>query len=284
MDKLPKERLEDLLAQLDMDYRDLLRRKRLYERGFRDEPNLPKLAMNWLQELGNEVGPLLDEVWFFNKRRPDESARKGLPDFVYHEDTLETPPLDEVSRLQIDDSQTFLLWTSEERSPEGYKTVTVRDEFFPRDMAILALVAIMESPRFEKRKQVWQYKGDEPELEFPRALLRYFRTSFEKLPADEQADMAAETYLRILNFVEALRKLIAYLEYGKAKAGLTRHPLEDVARDVRAAELKLIEGLKNHEIAIRLRMDRPKNFRDEEELKESTPVRAERPPIAENTS
>jgi len=120
----------------------------------------------------------------------------------------------------------------------------------------------------ERSRRVWEYAGDEPELEFPKALLRYYRPEFENLLPNDQKDMAAETYRRLQEVGGALRNLTAFLEYGEPKEGLTRHPLEDVVRDVRAAELKYIEGLKNHQIAEALSFDPPKNARDEQEFKE----------------
>jgi hypothetical protein len=120
----------------------------------------------------------------------------------------------------------------------------------------------------ERPRRVWEYAGDEPELEFPKALLRYYRPDFENLSPKDQTYMAAETYRRLQEVVGALRNLTAYLEYGDPKAGLTRHPLEDVVRDVRAAELKYIDRLKNYQIAEALGLDRPKNARDQKEVRE----------------
>jgi hypothetical protein len=266
MNDIPEERLEELLRQLRVDFRLRLDRRQLYKRGFRRQPELPKLAMEWLQEFANEVGPLAEEVWFA-KRRPDDESRYGLPDWVYHEDDLEMPPLDEVHRVRVEGSQTLLLWKSNERSRAGYRMMAVKDDFFKRDMAILAMLVVMESSD-EQPKQVWEYKGDEPELEFPRALLRYYRPQFKDFSSSDRTDMAAETYRRLQEVVGALRNLTAYLEYGEPKAGLTRHPLEDVMRDVRAAELKYIDGLKNHQIAGALGFDPPKIARDVHEFKE----------------
>jgi hypothetical protein len=266
MNDIPEERLEELLRPLGVDYRLRLDRRRLYKRGFRHQPHLPKLAMEWLQEFANEVGPLPDEVWF-SKRRPDDEFRYGLPDWVYHEDDLETPPLDKVRRVRVGSSQTLLLWKGHERSPAGYRRMAVKDDFFRRDMAILAVLVVMESSD-ERPRRVWEYAGDEPELEFPKTLLRYNRPEFENLSPHDQTYLAAETYHRLREVVGALRNLMAYLEYGEPREGLTRHPLEDVVRDVRAAELKHIDGLKNHQIAEALSFDSPKNARDEQEFKE----------------
>ena len=71
--------------------------RRLYEDGRRTQPHLPKLAMKWFEDIVSRA-PLADELWI-SKRRPREEDRYGTPDYLYHEDTPETPPLDEVYRF-----------------------------------------------------------------------------------------------------------------------------------------------------------------------------------------
>jgi len=277
MSDIPREYLEKILKKLDPDYRETASRKRLYEEGFRYLPHLPELAMEWFQEIANEVSPLGHELWF-SKRRPDEEIRYGAPDWLYHEDTLETPPLDEIHRLKIEDNQTLLMWRGRERTPKGYKSMVIRDEFFRVDMAILAVLTVMEADRVEPRKP-WEYTGGEPELDFAGALLRYYREDFDGLSPDDQKQLKIEAFSKIYDFLEALRLLMAYLEYGKPREGLTRKPMTSFRRDVRAAELKHIEGLKYHEIAERLAAEgmgfgEPKNARDEKEKKEKDARRA----------
>ena len=268
---IPEEALEEILTRFDPDYGMNLKRKRLYERGFRQYPHLPKLAMEWFQEIANEVSQLGEELWF-SKRRPGEAFREGLPPYVYHEDTLEAPPLDEIYRVKVGDHQTHLMWRGKERTPEGYKRMVIKDEFFGVDMAILGVLAVTEADRAEPKKS-WEYVGDEPELDFPEALLRYYRDDFDDLDPDDQKALKIDTYSRIHDSLESLRLLMAYLEYGEPVKGVTTKPLTTFRRDVRAAELKRVEGLKNHEIAERLvaeglGLEEPKSFRDEDEKKE----------------
>lgn len=272
MNNIPKEVWEKLVAAIDSDGDLELDRRQLYERGLAEYPHLPRLAMEWVQELANEKSVLPQELWW-SGRRPGEEARTGLPPRVYHEDTLEMPPLDEVYRIRVDDSQTLLMWRSRERTPEGYKNMVIRDEFFRSDMAILAVLTTMEADRAEPKEALWMYAGDEPELDFAEALLRYYRDSFDSLSPDVQKDLKIETFSKIYDFLEALRLLMAYLEYGEPRKGVKRKPLTTFRRDVRAAELKHIEGLKNHEIVERLEVeglgfDEPKEYRDEAEKKE----------------
>jgi len=104
-------------------------------------------------------------------------------------------------------------------------------------------------------------------------LLRYYRDNFDNLEPDVQKDLKVETYIKVYDFLDSLRLLMAYLEYGEPREGVTRKPLTTFRRDVRAAELKHIEGLKNHEIAEKLNaeglgLDEPKDYRDDAEKKE----------------
>jgi hypothetical protein len=83
MSRIPTEDLETISSALDPHYR--AGRKRLYERGFRALPELPKLALRWFEEISSR-GPTPDELWF-SKRRPSEEDRYGAPPWLYHEDT-----------------------------------------------------------------------------------------------------------------------------------------------------------------------------------------------------
>jgi hypothetical protein len=58
MTDITKEQLEEIRNIVDPDYSMMLSRKRLYEKGFRDLPHLPKLTMEWFQEIANGVSPL----------------------------------------------------------------------------------------------------------------------------------------------------------------------------------------------------------------------------------
>ncbi len=267
MSDISREDLERILNAVDPRYEWDPNRRRLYEQGFRDQPHLPKLALQWFEEIASK-GPMYDELWF-SKRRPSEEERYGLPPFIYSEGSLETPPLDEVYRVRVPHAQTLLLWRGTERTPEGYKRMVVTDEFFRTDMATLAVLTTMEADRAKLRKP-WEYEGEERELDFAEALLRYYRDGFEDLSPKVQLDLKVETYRRIHAFLEALRLLMAYLEYGEARAGAPTKPLTAFRRDARAAELKHIDGLKNREIAEKLDaeglgLEEPKSYRDEEE-------------------
>jgi hypothetical protein len=85
------------------------------------------------------------------------------------------------------------MWRDKKRTPEGYKRMVITDEFFRTDMAVLAVLTIMEADRAEP-KTPWKCTGDEPELDFTEALLRYYRDNFDSLEPDVQKDLKVETY------------------------------------------------------------------------------------------
>src|SRR5215218_11312121 len=207
MPRISREDLEKILGAIDPHYlSEEAGRKRLKDQGFRAQPHLPKLALQWFEEISSR-GPTHDALWL-SKRRPSEEDRYGAPDFLYHEDTLETPPLDEVHRVRVGDSQTLLMWRDRERTPEGYKRMIIRDEFFRADMAILAVLTIMEADRAEP-KTSWKYAGNEPELDFAEALLRYYRDNFDSLESDVQKDLKVDTHAKSYDSHESKRTLMA---------------------------------------------------------------------------
>ncbi len=258
MTDISREELEEIRAIVDPNYFDVPVRKRLYERGFRELPHLPELAMQWFMEIGMEVSPLERELWFA-KRRPEDEHLEGLPPWVYYEDSLEAPPLDEIHRVRVDDTQ-MLMWRDRERAPEGYYPMTVRDEFFRVDMAVLAVLVTMEADRI-KPKEDYEYEGTEPELDFPKATLRYYRGAwFDGLPPKDQKDLAIRVYRRMYDVLESLRLLTTLLEYGEPGKNLTTHPMEEARSYVRAAELRHVHGLKNYEVAEALGLPKPKDY------------------------
>jgi hypothetical protein len=101
--------MEDLAATIDPHSGYEVRRRRLYERGLEEYAHVPKLLMELMQEFTNEKNVLPDEIWF-SGRGPDEETRTGLPPWIYHEeDALESPPLDEIRRIEVKGGQTLLV-------------------------------------------------------------------------------------------------------------------------------------------------------------------------------
>jgi hypothetical protein len=84
-------------------------------------------------------------------------------------------------------------------------------------------------------------------LEYVVALLRHYRPEFDEMPRAEQLALMREGLVRVNNFLRGLRQLEAFLEYGVSGKDL-RPKIEDAAGDIRAAELRAVEGLSNREV------------------------------------
>jgi hypothetical protein len=93
-------------------------------------------------------------------------------------------------------------------------------------------------------------------LEYVAALLRHNRPEFDTLPYSERVALLKEGCRRVNEVLESQRKLVSFLEYGVPEKDL-RPKLEKAARDVRAAELRDIEGLSNPKIGERLDVTPP---------------------------
>jgi hypothetical protein len=93
-------------------------------------------------------------------------------------------------------------------------------------------------------------------LEYVAALLRHYRPEFDTLPYPERVALLKDGCRRVNGVLEGLRKLVGFLEYGDPQKDL-RPKLEKEARDVRAAELRDIEGLSNRKIGERLDITPP---------------------------
>jgi hypothetical protein len=95
-------------------------------------------------------------------------------------------------------------------------------------------------------------------LDYVLLLLRYHRPEFDSLPEKEKLDLIAQTCAYTNTFMEALRKLTDFLEYGvpgrRQKAAAI-----DADRDVRAAVRKDVDGLTYREISRELGIPLPKD-------------------------
>jgi hypothetical protein len=86
-----------------------------------------------------------------------------------------------------------------------------------------------------------------PTLDYVVALLRYYRPEFDDLPHEEKLALIQDGCVRVNKFLEALRHLEAFLEYGVPGQDL-RSRMEKAQEDIKAAELKDVEDLSNPEI------------------------------------
>ena len=62
-------------------------------------------------------------------------------------------------------------------------------------------------------------------------MLRYYRPEFDERPREEQLALIERAFIQINEFLEALRKLAAFLEHETLK-GIPRKTVEDAQRDI----------------------------------------------------
>ncbi|CAN5902397.1 hypothetical protein BH23ACT11_BH23ACT11_24470 [soil metagenome] len=172
----------------------------------------------------------------------------------------------------------------------GYREVTVSEEPLRTDKAILAAVTALEGrpldvaalrkvlpqlvPTYGKSvwdrwtealkedgrvKETLREPGHHQALDYVLTLLRYHHSGFDDRPLEDRADLIAETCIHINEFLEALRKFVAFLEHGtpgRRGPAATRV----TARDVRAAILKDVHGMTYKEIGEELGIHLPADF------------------------
>lgn len=190
--------------------------------------------------------------------------------------------------------QTIWLQLDGPRSAErGYRDISVSDKPLRTDAAILAALtalevrpldlgllrevlpeilplrgesfwdrwtAILEDPRANKKlKSTLRDLRHHQTLDYFLALLRYHRPGFDDLCPRERADLIAETCGYANEFLETLRKMVAFLEHGRPNR---RGPVATkvIARDVKTAVLKDVDGLTNRQIGEELCIPVPADF------------------------
>jgi hypothetical protein len=145
-----------------------------------------------------------------------------------------------------DAGQVFWLQLDAGRSERGYRNVAISDEPLRTDKAVLAAVTTLEGRLLDAEclgkvlpevlpaygESVWDRwtrtlrerrdEGDLVEaleglrhhqaLDYVLTLLRYHRPRFDEMPRKERVALMAGTCSYINSFLEALRKLMAFLE------------------------------------------------------------------------
>lgn len=167
----------------------------------------------------------------------------------------------------------------------GYREVRVADEPMRTDEAILAALTAMEGRRKDirrlhralaglklplERKMYEQWReafegfpieqvleGKRPELakdlqhhqslDYVLLLLRHHRPGFDGLPHGEKLTLIERTCGYINEFLEALRKLAIFLEFGSPDK-ILKGAAKDADRDVRAAVLRDVDRMSYREI------------------------------------
>jgi hypothetical protein len=96
-------------------------------------------------------------------------------------------------------------------------------------------------------------------IDYMVTLLKYHRRGFDELTQEQTVDLIAQTCAHINEFLEGLRKLMLFLEYGQP-GQRTKVAAKDADRDVIAAVLRDVDGMTYREIGKELSISPPKNF------------------------
>ena len=96
-------------------------------------------------------------------------------------------------------------------------------------------------------------------LDYLEPLIRYYKPGFDGLSSQEQLELLENACKYINDFLQSLRKLQAFLEYGAPNRKLAP-AVKDPKRDVRAAILHEVDGLNFTEIGKRLGIPPPPNY------------------------
>ncbi len=176
------------------------------------------------------------------------------------------------------------------RSERGYKNVVISDEPLRTDKAIIAAMTALEGRPLDAERlgkalpgvvpaygeSVWdrwtkilkERRSDEElvealeglrhhqSLDYVLTLLRYHHPGFDDMPREERVAFVAGTCSYVNAFLEALRKLMAFLEHGTPGRRIPA-ATKAAARDVKAAVLKDVDGLTHREIGRKLSVPPP---------------------------
>jgi hypothetical protein len=209
-----------------------------------------------------------------------------------------TSPDASIGRAVMDNGQIVWVQRADRPGLRGYRMVSVVDEpprtvkatlaaltvleGVPADMqrlrTVLSLLDLagqgsIERSLSEAFKRLREHSGKrrgrfisdlmaDRSLRYAHALLRHYRPDFDNLPHDDQLRLLEKCCERVNDTLKSVRLLSDFLEYGGPSKD-QRAAVEDPHRDVKAALLADVEGLKHREIAKILRIDRPSTLRGE---------------------
>lgn len=93
-------------------------------------------------------------------------------------------------------------------------------------------------------------------LDYVLMLLRYHRPGFDDLPREERAALLADACSHLNDALEVQRRFMAFIEYGRPGRG-PAPAARSIARDVKAAVLKDVDGVTHRGIGERLGVPAP---------------------------
>ena len=264
-------------------------REDLYEGMAFGLPDLPAFARQWLEELVR-VGyhGIQEPLGLPPKRHPEASSVPAPQQIPLH---------GEAYPVRFEDARQGLwLRLDAGRSGRGYRNIVVSDAPLRTDRAIIAALTALEGRpldterlrgalqqvmpgRGESAWDVWTQGKEEPKSEtetperdevrrdlqhhqavdFVLTLLRHHRPGFDELSKDERASLVSETCAYVNAYLEALRRLVAFVEFGKPGRGALA-ATRIAERDVRAAVLRDVDGLTYREIGEEFGIPPPENF------------------------
>jgi hypothetical protein len=251
------------------------------------EDKFPEFAKEWLAEL-NRVGyrgmvPFRfynpEIVWpVSTKQQPDRSNSAVSVNLGACEDAYAVVPKGsrQVLWLQLDGPRSI---------KRGYREVRVSDKPIRTDTAIVSALTALEgrSVNVEELReslensdislyqslymQALKSEGPSPFskhtsslfLDYVLLLLRYHRPDFHFLSREEKIGLLVHTCNRTNEFLDALKKLVSFLEYGTPD-GTAKAATRDADTDVKAAVLRDVDGLTHREIGEELGVPPPKDF------------------------
>lgn len=250
-------------------------RQDLYDQGVAAFPDIPDLAGRWLDALIEEDGlPTTGRGLSMRGREVVRPVRENPAN-------LSSDP--RVSHAVLENGQTLWVHRARRRTLRGYRSVGVVDRPGRTTKAVLAALTVLEGRRadlgrlaavlpfvdprdqesigdslYRRFEDVRGRRGeaggladdlllDRP-LQYAHALLRYYRPDFDELPEEERRELLQGCCERINKVLDSTRQLAEFLEYGAV--GKDQRPgLKNPRRDVEAAILREVEGLKHREIS-----------------------------------
>jgi hypothetical protein len=251
------------------------------------EDKFPEFAKEWLAEL-NRVGYRgMVPFRFYNpeivwpvptKEQPDRSHSAVSVNLGACEDAYAVVPKGsrQVLWLQLDGPRS---------AKRGYREVRVSDKPIRTDTAIVSALTALEgrSVSLEKLResleksdislgeslymQALKREGPSPFsghtnllfLDYVLLLLRYHRPDFHFLSREEKIGLLVHTCNRTNEFLDVLKKLVSFLEYGTPD-GTAKAATRDADTDVKAAVLRDVDGMTYREIGEELHVPPPKDF------------------------